>query len=78
MWGWVSNWWNYFPPIVGIIFEVIALVWLWPYLTRFKTAPSATLQQCPRCSYDLRATPDHCPECGLVVPEELRVSKSLH
>jgi hypothetical protein len=43
------------------IFSILPLLWLRAYRKNRKR-PGDGL--CPSCGYDLRATPDRCPECG--------------
>jgi predicted amidophosphoribosyltransferase len=42
-----------------LIFAAPAGLWLRGVLRRRRGA-----HECPSCGYDLRATPDRCPECG--------------
>jgi hypothetical protein len=46
----------------------LALLPLGREVRRRRVRRNNRLGLCPRCGYDLRATPGRCPECGQVVP----------
>jgi hypothetical protein len=65
--GWNENW-----NIAFRISPVAALAALLPgcwLLTKTRRKHSQPTGLCPDCGYDLRATPDRCPECGTVPPK---------
>jgi len=59
---------------IGVSHWLLLLLLLVPpilWLNRFRKARrTRTLGRCPACGYDLRATPDRCPECG-IAPSKL-------
>jgi len=49
------------------LFALLPLIWIARlFWIRIRTARRMTTDACAECGYDLRATPERCPECGAV------------
>lgn len=64
-WGWVGAW--------LLVLARLAPSAVWTYQDRWSRRALIAQGRCPACGYDLRATPERCPECGRAVePNHVR------
>lgn len=54
---------------VALLTSVLPLAWTVHAAFRIRHSKS---KRCWKCGYDLRVTPDHCPECGTESPKSSR------
>ena len=49
---------------LAAVTAVLPTLWALRRVSQRRNTARANRGLCPACGYDLRATPDHCPECG--------------
>lgn len=59
---------------VACLFAVIGVL---DAVSRQRQTRGKLLRTCRGCGYDLRATPDVCPECGTPIPDGLRAAREV-
>jgi hypothetical protein len=52
------------PLLHAALMPVLAALPVWWVAARWRVTVRRSRGLCPACGYDLRATPDRCPECG--------------
>ena len=70
-----TDWlWDVVVPVVqwgaAVLVCVWLAVWLGGVLRRLEEEDVPGRRACPSCGYDVRATPEICPECGTALPRE--------